>query len=220
MTLHPLPHPPPRFLHCSFLHDEVNLNHHGVNRILDGEVDLDHIQMAGTEWVGRGCGLSSWMGEIGITMFRRSHIRESVLLLFQLLSNFRCHGLDPERPRRKPHPAGNWKPTLETTSKRCRSQKPWSSLSLEDSTNTSERSLFIPCLGLKRVYAIFAQVDGESMADYRKKGGDISLRLPSHELHVGVATSKGMRDTVKRDLVSIECSKDVYFSLLTSLRNF
>ena len=56
------------------------------------------------------------------------------------------------------------------------------------------------------------QTDTETIAEYLKRAGELSLKLPLDDIDVGMGTLKGMRDVDKRERVSFECNKDADYS--------
>ena len=62
------------------------------------------------------------------------------------------------------------------------------------------------------------QREEETIADYLNKAEELSMRLPQDDIDVGMATLKGMRDTIKRERVSFECNKDADYSFTTVKR--
>ena len=56
------------------------------------------------------------------------------------------------------------------------------------------------------------QAEGEPIADYLDRCEELSMRLPTDNLDVGMATLRGIRDTFKRERISFECNKDSDYS--------
>ena len=62
------------------------------------------------------------------------------------------------------------------------------------------------------------QGEHENIADYLKRAGELSLKLPQEDIDVGMATLKGMHDVGKRERISFECNKDADYSYANVLR--
>ncbi|KAL8804258.1 MAG: hypothetical protein Q9200_005898 [Gallowayella weberi] len=56
------------------------------------------------------------------------------------------------------------------------------------------------------------QKETENISDYLDRCEDLSMKLPTDDIDVDMATLKGMRDSFKRERVSFECNKDDDYS--------